>query len=142
MIALDTNILVYAISRHAAFHKQSLNWLNGNTDILATSTINVAETLNILSNPRMASNALTMPQALAYANNLIDTYDIQILVETPRWWDDLPPILEQQPGLKGNEIHDARIALCCKHHGIKEICTFDADFMKYRFLKVITPQNP
>jgi len=31
----------------------------------------------------------------------------------------------------------ARIALCLRYHGIREICTLDADFSKYPFLKVV-----
>lgn len=41
------------------------------------------------------------------------------------------------PGLKGNEVFDARIALILQKHNVKRICTRDADFKKYPFLKVV-----
>ena len=34
--------------------------------------------------------------------------------------------------------NDALIAATCKHHGIKKIATFDADFERVDFLEVVT----
>jgi len=35
---------------------------------------------------------------------------------------------------------DALIAATCKHHGIKKIATFDADFERVDFLEVVAPE--
>jgi len=35
--------------------------------------------------------------------------------------------------------NDALIAATCKHYGITQIATFDADFKRVEFLEIITP---
>jgi predicted nucleic acid-binding protein len=69
---------------------------------------------------------------------LIEAYDIRILDEETSWWKQLPEIARQILGLKGNEIFDARIAICLKQHKVKRIFTRDADFKKYSFLQTIS----
>jgi predicted nucleic acid-binding protein len=41
--------------------------------------------------------------------------------------------------LRGNDVFDARIALCLRHHGVAAVCSFDAGFARFDFLELVTP---
>lgn len=71
------------------------------------------------------------------APSTLESYRVRLLDEQTGWWESLPDLESEVPGLKGNEIFDARIALCLRSHGIKRIYTWDADFKKYSFLQPI-----
>lgn len=81
---------------------------------------------------------MKLEKAIAALSLFIAAYDLRILDEDTKWWQDLGEITKEIPGLKGNEIFDARIALCLRQHRVKRIWTRDADFKKYSFLKVIS----
>ncbi|MBI3534258.1 MAG: PIN domain-containing protein [Deltaproteobacteria bacterium] len=70
-------------------------------------------------------------------DQILDYYKLQILDGSTDWWKKLVEMEKDIPGIRGNEIFDARIALCFKTHGVKKIYTRDADFKKYGFLKPI-----
>ena len=41
--------------------------------------------------------------------------------------------------LKGPKIHDARVAVLCHVHGVRELWSSDRDFSRFKFLKVLNP---
>jgi len=64
------------------------------------------------------------------------------LGDLPGIWP-LPPVkfgsLIGGLDLKGPKIHDARIAVLCHVHGVRELWSCDRDFSRFRFLKVKNP---
>jgi len=75
--------------------------------------------------------------AVSALEELFDYFQIRVLDEDTAWWKDIPEMEIEIPGLRGNEIFDARIALCLRSHNVKRIYTRDADVKKYSFLQVI-----
>jgi len=77
---------------------------------------------------------LGLAEAIDLVEALIEAFDIAVMDEARAWWVDLMQVAGR---LRGNEVFDARIALCLRYNGVKRIATHDADFSKYAFLKVI-----
>lgn len=138
MTAIDTNILIGIMVASSTHHNETMSGLENLDDELCTTPTNIGEVLRLLTHSKVFSAPLKIEKAVEALSQLIDAYDIRILDEDTNWWKDLSGITKQIPGLKGNEVFDARIALCLKQHKIKRIWTRDADFKKYSFLQVIS----
>lgn len=138
MIAIDTNIIVHLLVRSQKEHGRVRKWFETVEGRLATTATNLAEALRLLTHPRVFPSPLSLVEAIDLVREFIEKCDMIILEEADDWWLDLMELARQIPTLRGNEVFDARIALCLRYHGIKEICTLDSDFSKYPFLKIIS----
>lgn len=138
MTAIDTNVLIGIMVSSSTFHSEIMDGLNNLDDELCTTPTNIGEVLRLLTHSKVFSSPLKLEKAIDALSLLIEAYDIRILDEDTNWWKHLGEITKQIPGLKGNEVFDARIALCLRQHKVKRIWTRDADFKKYSFLKVIS----
>jgi predicted nucleic acid-binding protein len=139
MTAIDTNILVGIIVSSSSLHQEALSGINNIEDDLCTTSTNIGETLRLITHSRVFEKPLALPKAVAVLSDLLESYQIRILDEDIDWWKNLVEIEKQIKGLKGNEIFDAKIAICLKQHGVKRLYTMDSDFKKYPFLQCIKP---
>lgn len=137
MIGLDTNILVDLMVGSSPYHAKVVERVNNLEDELCTSPTNVGEVLRLTSHAKVFSKPSSISKAVLALEQMLDYYRIRILEEDAGWWKMLPEIGKEIPGLRGNEVFDARIALCLKANGVKRIYTRDADFKKYSFLKTL-----
>jgi len=137
MIALDTNAIIHYLVKSQLDHKVVKAWFEKNTEPLATTHTNIAEVLRLITHPKVFPNPMKLAAAVELVKNFIEVFNLLVLEESPHWYEELQPLAKLIPTLRGNEVFDARIALCLKHNGIKEILTFDTDFLKYPFLKVV-----
>ncbi|OGQ82830.1 MAG: hypothetical protein A2289_01520 [Deltaproteobacteria bacterium RIFOXYA12_FULL_58_15] len=135
-IALDTNVLVHLLVSSSRDHARSAAWLDAASGPFATTQTNVAEFLRLVTHPRVFEQPLSLGEAVALLARFIDEFDVGVLHESDLWWRAL---VELSLPLRGNDIFDARIALCLRHHGVGSICTFDAGFAKFDFLDLVTP---
>lgn len=139
MIGLDTNIIVHLLVRSQAEHERTKAWMEKADASFVTTTTNVAETLRLLTHPKVFPKPASLASAVDSLEELLSARHVRVLEEEERWWAGLPELAKKIPTLKGNEIFDARVALCLRYNGVREICTFDTDFAKYPFLKVVLP---
>ncbi|MBI5139643.1 PIN domain-containing protein [Candidatus Nomurabacteria bacterium] len=141
MTGVDTNILIDLMVSSSQSHRSSVNAISQSEDDLCTTPTNIGECLRLLTHSKVFSNPLTLGRAVTVLDQMLDYYKLQILDESIDWWKELIKIEKEIPGIipgiRGNEIFDARIALCLKSHGVKKIYTRDADFKKYSFLKLM-----
>lgn len=137
MIGLDTNVILHLLVKSQKEHLRAKAWFSAVREPLGTTGTNVAETLRLLTHPRVFPSPLSLVPAIDLVKEFIDRFDITLLEESEDWWMELNGLSEQIPSLRGNEVFDARIALCLRYNGIKEICTLDANFAKYPFLKIV-----
>lgn len=137
MTALDTNILIGIMVSSSSLHEETMKGMANLSDDLCVTPTNIGETLRILTHPKVFASPLKIGKAITALSDLLDSHNIRILDEDINWWTALSEIEKLIPGLKGNEIFDARIAICLKHHNVKRIFTFDSDFKKYPFLQPI-----
>lgn len=138
MIALDTNIIIHLLVKSQQEHARVKRWFEQVKEPLATTQTNIAETLRLLTHPKIFPRPLGLSSAIDLIDRLILSFSVNILDEEEFWWKNLKDLSQIIPSLKGNEIADARIALALRHNGIKKIATFDSDFRKYPFLVMVT----
>ena len=139
MIALDTNILISILVSSDAKHEQTCSWIESSDELLTTTSTNIAEFLRLTTHPRVFSKPLKLEDAISVLDKFFKDFSVLVLEESQDWWHDLIKVSEKVSGLRGNDIFDARIALCLKHNGVKTIASFDSDFEKYKFVKRIVP---
>lgn len=137
MTAIDTNILIDLLVADAKDHKNTTEGMSQLHDSYCTTQTNMGECLRLLTHPRVFPHPLSATAASLALQELFEHYQIRILEEAEDWWKAIPEMEKIIPGLRGNEIFDARIALCLRSHNVKRIYTRDADFRKYPFLKPI-----
>lgn len=141
VIAVDTNILVYAHREECPFHVRALEALKG----LAVGGTAwglpwpcVHEFIGVITHPRIHRQPTTLPLALQAAEELIAIPSVVLLAEAPDYW----PILRSlviAGNVVGARIHDARIAALCLQHDVRELWSADRDFSRFPALKVVNP---
>lgn len=141
MIAVDTNILVYA-------HRSDLEWhavARAQLETLADGPTSWAVPMHCLHEfyatvTRHGPLAQPTPPAVALAqvDNLVTCNNLVVLAEDGEHWRVLRALLEAG-AVRGGAVHDARIAACCLRHGVSELWTADRDFSRYPDLRVRNP---
>ena len=141
MIAIDTNILVYAHREELQFHEVAHAALTSLTDTYAPWGIPwpcLHEFVSVVTNSRTFSP----PSSLAHVKRQITEWlaspTLQLLTTTPDHWQILHDVLARS-GAVGGSVHDARIAAICIENGVRELWTADRDFAKFKGLKAINP---
>ena len=137
MTAIDTNILIDLIVASMPTHVSSTEGMQQLHDEICTTPTNVGECLRLLTHPKLFPKPLKVTAAVSAIEELFNYHQVRVLEEDINWWLEIPEMEKEVPGLRGNEIFDARIALCLRANNVKRIYTRDADFKKYSFLQVI-----
>jgi uncharacterized protein len=142
VLAIDTNIFVYAADKHSQFHRACNAWLNRrrlqSSAWYLTWPI-VYEFLRVATHPRIMRRPWSAPNAWEFVTSLLASPGISVLVPTPRHADVADEVISEFPDLAGNILHDAHTAILMREHGIKQICTRDTDFSRFPFLEIVDP---
>lgn len=141
MIAVDTNLLVYAHRRDSAFHKPARTCIAGLASSRAAWAIAwpcLHEFYGVSTNPRVYTPASTPDEAIDQIDAWMESPSLSLLHETPAHWDELRGLL-QATGAVGARVHDARIAALCLQHGVRELLSADRDFKRFPGLHVRNP---
>lgn len=142
MFVVDTNVLVYAAEKNFAEHKQCRKHLESwraQADAWYTTWGILYEFLRVVTHPKVFLKPWTVAQAWGFAEALLSSPGLSVLVETSRHNDVARKTFTEVPLLQGNLIHDAHTAVLMREHGIHQIYTRDTDFHRFPFLKVIDP---
>jgi hypothetical protein len=141
MIAVDTNILVYAHRIEMKLHKQALEALEGllaANDQWAIPWPCVHEFIAIVTNPRIFKTPTPLRMAFDVVRSWTQGANLYFLAEGEGYLA-LVEEISTAALLYGAKIHDARIAALCLHHGIKELWSSDRDFSLFPRLKLHNP---
>lgn len=141
MIAVDTNVLVYAHRAETAFHTAAYACLQqlaegGQPWGLPVSCLH--EFLAIVTHPKIFSPASTHEQALAQVDAWLASPTAQVLHSGLQHWQVLSD-LTRQAKLQGGQFHEARIAAVCLENGVSLLWSADRDFGRFRALKTVNP---
>ena len=141
MIAVDTNILVYAHRRDSEWHERAYEALAELAE--GSAPWGVAwpcfhEFLAIVTHPGIYKPATPLPKALEQVEIWLESPSIRILGELKGHWQELRNILSAGR-IVGGAVHDARVAAICREHGVQEIWSADRDFSR---VKGLTVRNP
>ncbi len=141
MIALDTNILVYAHREDSQFHlaaKTCVEALAQGAQAWAIPWPCVHEFYSITTHPSIYSPPSTSAQAIKQIDAWLSSPTLVMLGETESYWQTLKLQL-QTSKVAGPQVHDARIAAICIEHAVKEFWSADRDFSRYPLLKSFNP---
>ncbi len=142
MLAVDTNILVYAHRREAAEHLAAVDVVRELAEGRAPWAVPwpcVYEFFSVVTNPRIwKRHASTPDQAWAQLGAWFGSPSLRLLGET----EDFVPILARlirRSRVRGAVVHDARIAAICVAHGVDTLLTRDRDFSLFSELDTRDP---
>lgn len=141
MIAVDTNILVYAHRTDAQWHQAadaSVRSLAEGRGRWAIPWPCVHEFIAVCTNRRIYAPATPLPLAFEQVREWLGGGALTLIHEGPDHFERLAQ-LAQAGNLSGPQIHDARIAAVCIDHGISELWTADRDFSRFPALKTRNP---
>jgi toxin-antitoxin system PIN domain toxin len=142
VVAVDTNVLVYAANSTSQFHEPCRKWLDHQRrrpDAWYLTWAIVYEFLRVSTHPRILPRPWTASAAWSFITGLLASPGLDVLVPTQRHADVAGELIAELPELAGNILHDAHTAILMREHGIKQICTRDTDFNRFPFLEVIDP---
>ncbi len=141
MIAVDTNILIYAHREESPWHEVARARLAGLAEGSATWAIPwpcIHEFLAISTHARILRPPTPLATALAVIQGLFASPGLVLLAEAEGYWANLRRLLEGAR-IQGPAAHDARIAALCLTHGVRELWSADRDFSRFPELPVRNP---
>ncbi len=141
MIAVDTNLLVFAHRSDAPNHNMAyaaLQPLVEGTESWAVPWPCIHEFISIATHPAIYKPASTLVEALGFLESILACRSLHLLSESPGYFEKLRQ-LAVAARVRGTRIHDARIAALCLHHGVTELWTADRDFSIFPQLKTRNP---
>jgi uncharacterized protein len=141
MIAVDTNILVYAHREDSPWHDTAYARIAELAEGQAAWAIPwpcVHEFLAIVTHPRIYTPPTPLGKVIDQVDAWLESPRLILLSEPEDYWPRLRSVL-QTGKVAGPQIHDARIAALCRQHGVSELWTADRDFGRFPGLKVRNP---
>jgi hypothetical protein len=141
VIAVDTNVLVYAHREDSEWHAAAyakLAELAEGGGAWAIPWPCVHEFLAIVTHPRIFSPPTPLPAAIDQVEAWIESPSLVLLAESAVHWQTLRETLLNGK-ISGPQIHDGRIAALCLQHGVNELWTADRDFGRFSSLAVVNP---
>jgi len=141
MIAVDTNLLVYAHRADSEWHASALRQLVGLAEGRSQWAIPwpcVHEFLAIVTHPQIYLPPSTRESALASLTAWLDSSACVPIGEGPGYMDVLARLVSTGR-VVGGMIHDARVAAICLHNGVSLLWTADRDFSRFTELKTLNP---
>jgi uncharacterized protein len=141
-VAVDANILVYALYRDTPQHAVSRAWLEraarGEVKICLTSQV-LAEFFAIVTHPKRVSDPRTPEDAIAAIEAVLALAGATLLPVTPQVTPRWIEMLRHHP-VRGGAVFDLQLIATLAVNGVDRICTFNrADFEGFPDLKIVTP---
>jgi toxin-antitoxin system PIN domain toxin len=141
MIAVDTNLLVYAHRRDSQWHAAAAPVVRTLAEGSAPWAIPwpcLHELLAIVTHPRIYAPPTPQAAAAAQVDAWLASPTLVLLSEGPEYWAVLEGLLKTSKAT-GGQVHDARVAALCLHHRVSELWTADRDFSRFSGLSTRNP---
>jgi toxin-antitoxin system PIN domain toxin len=141
VIAVDTNILVYAHRGDSPFHPAAAACVRSVAEGKATWCLLwqcVHEFLGVVTHPRIYDPPSPVEVALAQVEAWLESPTVVLLGEADGYWSTLRDQVTAGH-VVGPRIHDARIAALCVAHSVTELWSADRDFSRFADLAVRNP---
>ena len=130
MIALDSNLLVYAHRADSPWHVQAAEIVRRLAEGRAAWAIPwpcVHEFLAIVTHPRIYRPPTPLATAAEQVDAWLESPGIVLIGEGASHWPSLRRAL-LTGRVVGPKVHDARVAAICSAHGVDELWSADRDF--------------
>jgi uncharacterized protein len=141
VIAVDTNILVYAHRQDSPFHEAAERQIAQLAEGLAPWAIPwpcLHEFLAIVTHPRIYAPPTPLARAVDQVDAWLESPTLVLLAEAASHWTTLRALLTAGR-VAGPAVHDARVAALCLQHGVSALWSADRDFNRFPGLKVVNP---
>ena len=141
MIAVDTNLLVYAHRSDSEWHDAAEACVRGLAEGRSAWALPwpcVHEFLAIVTHPRIWDPPTPLQRAVAQVEAWLESPSLVMLAESGEHWSHLRGLLVEGK-IVGARVHDARIAALCLTHGVRELWTLDRDFGRFPALTTANP---
>jgi uncharacterized protein len=141
VIAVDTNILVYAHRTDSPWHSRAAGCVRELAEgpvAWAVPWPCVHEFLAVVTHPRIYRPPSTVELAAAQVDAWLESPTVVLLGETDGHWESLRKVLVAGK-VNGAQVHDARVAALCAAHGVRQLLTADRDFGRFPNIKVRNP---
>jgi toxin-antitoxin system PIN domain toxin len=141
VIAVDTNILVYAHRKDSPFYEAAAPIIKSFAEGSAAWAIPwpcLHEFLAIVTHPRIYDPPTPSAAALEQVDAWLESPTLVLLAESEQHWLELRSLVAAGR-VTGARIHDARIAALCRQHGVRELWSADRDFGRFTDLTVVNP---
>lgn len=133
MIAVDTNILVYAHREESPQHARALLALRAlaeGDEVWALPVFVLGEFLRVVTHPRIFDPPSTRSDAVQAVDAVLASPTVRVLHPGNRFWRLLRDALEEA-GAGGNLVLDAEIVAVAREHGVTTILSEDKDFRRF-----------
>lgn len=141
MIAVDTNLLVYAHREDSTWHDAAcarVVELAEGREPWAIPWACLHEFLAIVTHPRIYAPPTPIPAAVDQVEAWLESPSLTLLAESEGYWAELKALL-LGGRIAGPQVHDARVAGLCRFHGASELWTADRDFGRFHGFKFRNP---
>jgi len=141
VIAVDTNILVYAHREDSEWHSTAFEKLRNLAEGNAAWAIPwpcIHEFLAIVTHPRIYKPPSSLAAAIDQVEAWLESQTVVLLAESNVHWQQLKELLISGKAA-GAKVHDARIAALCLQHGVSELWSADRDFGRFPNVPVVNP---
>ena len=141
MIAVDTNVLVYAHRADAPFHSPAarvVRELVEGANLWAIPWPCIHEFLSKVTHPRIFKNPTPLARAVEQVDEWLRSPSVRTIGEPEGYFAVLSRVALDSD-VTGAKIHDARIAALCLAHGVDELLSADRDFSRFTGLSHRNP---
>ena len=141
MIAVYTNILVYAHRRDSEWHERAVRAtaeLAGWRAPWGVPWPCLHEFLAIVTHPRIYALRRRSKEPWIRSKSGQESPSLRVLGELAGHWKELKEIVSGGR-IVGGAVHDARVVAICREHGVREIWSADRDFSRIMGLRVRNP---
>jgi toxin-antitoxin system PIN domain toxin len=141
VIAVDTNLLVYAHRADSEWHERANQVVTDLTEGTAAWAIPwpcLHEFFAIVTHPRIYNPPSPVRAALAQIRAWLESPTLALLSEGDGYFDVLERLL-QRGAVVGAAVHDARVTALCVRSGVKQLLSADRDFSRFPELRTTNP---
>jgi hypothetical protein len=141
MVAVDTNLLVYAHRADSEFHARADQVIADLAEGRASWAIPwpcLYEFYAIVTHPKIYRPPTPAADALVQIGYWLESPRLVLLHEGEGFFETLRALLGKSK-VQGGGVHDARIAALCLRHGVKALLSADRDFSRFPAFRTENP---
>ena len=139
-IAVDVNTLLYSSDQSSPFHANAVQYLRDRVagpEVFCLAWPTVMGYLRMATHPGLFKHPLTPAAALENIDALVRLPHVRIVGEDDGFWDVYRRVVSEAPA-RGNQVPDAHLAAILRQHEVGTLCTNDADFRRFEFLRLVS----
>lgn len=138
MIAVDTNVLIYANRSELPLHALARDQLTALAEGSAPWGLPVVTAWGFI---RIVTQPIFDPptpasQAVEFIDRLLGSPSVRVLAPGPRHWELLRTILDAAQ-VRGGLVTDAVIVALCREYGVDTVLSNDRDFHRFPGVKLL-----